>query len=122
MLARRYRFHGYGSLQYLFRHGKTIRGRYILLRYIKNERRPHGRISVIVSKKIAKSAVVRNRIRRRVFEAIRLQQPRFEGAHDLAFIIVSQDIIDSKSTELVKDIETTLQRARIWHSNRSQTD
>lgn len=115
MLARRYRFHGHGSLTYLFKHGQTVRGHFLLLRCIKNERRPHGRVAVIVSKKIAKSAVIRNRVRRRVFEVIRLHKPHIAGGYDLAFIAISKDLTTTESYELNKDIEMILKRARIWH-------
>ncbi len=122
MLARRYRFHGHGSFNYLFKHGHTARGHLLLIRYIKNEKRPHGRIGVVVSKKVAKSAVVRNRIRRRIFEAVRLRQPYIKGAYDIAFITLNKDLATVKSSELTRDVEMVLKRAHIWHDSRSQTD
>lgn len=117
MLARRYRFHGHGSLKYLFKHGKTVRGHFLLLRYIENEKRPHGRVAVVISKKVAKSAVVRNRIRRRIFEAVRTAQPQLKGGHDLAFIVLSRDLEVVESTYVTKDVALILKRAGIWKSS-----
>jgi ribonuclease P protein component len=42
-----------------------------LLRFSRNPKRTDYRVAVVVSKKVNKSAVVRNRIRRRVYEVVR---------------------------------------------------
>ena len=68
MIGRRYRFLGRGSLKYLFRRGRTILDPtdHLRLRWVINQRRSHPRLAVIVSKKVSKQAVTRNRIRRRL--------------------------------------------------------
>lgn len=71
MIASENRFHGYGSLRYAHQKGKVIRGPNCALKYVRNDRRKTYRVAVVVSKKVNKSAVVRNRIRRRVYEAVR---------------------------------------------------
>lgn len=71
MISKENRFHGHNSLDNVYRKGKAIRGEYISLRYAPS-RRPDYRLAVVVSRKVSKSAVVRNRIRRRVYEIIRL--------------------------------------------------
>lgn len=43
------------------------------LKYVANHKRSDYRLAIVVSKKVHKSAVVRNRIRRRLYEAFRLQ-------------------------------------------------
>ena len=75
MLVRSNRFHGYHSLDHVYRRGATVRAPYCALRYVVNSRRQHYRLAVVVSKKVHKSAVVRNRIRRRIYEIVRLHQP-----------------------------------------------
>lgn len=71
MLARAYRFHGYHSLDAVYRRGTTVRGPFTMLRYLSNPKRQQYRCAVVVSKKVSKSAVTRNRIRRRIYEIVR---------------------------------------------------
>lgn len=73
MLSIRNRFHRRGSINYVYRKGHTVRGEYLSLRHVQSRREDY-RLAVVVSKKVSKSAVVRNRIRRRVYEAVRLQK------------------------------------------------
>lgn len=70
MLAKKFRFHGHHSLDYTYRQGKTVRSPVMSLRYTQSKG-SNFRIAVVVSKKVSKSAAVRNKIRRRVYEAIR---------------------------------------------------
>ncbi|MBR0460473.1 ribonuclease P protein component [Candidatus Saccharibacteria bacterium] len=93
MIAKKYRFHSRGGIKYTYRNGTTIRGAQISLVFAPNSRH-HQRFSVVVSKKILKSAVSRNRIRRRVYEAIRLLLPDFKQNLDCIFIINSKDLLD----------------------------
>ena len=73
MLAQKFRFHGHGSLRYLYKNGDAVRSHLITLKYIANPRRKTSRFTVVVGKKVIKSAVKRNRIRRRVYEVVRLE-------------------------------------------------
>lgn len=111
MLAARNRFHGHGSLRYVYKNGQAIRSRLITLKFSKNPRRKYSRIAVVVSKKVAKSAVRRNRIRRRVYEVIR-QQTKFPDRHDLVFLVFSSEVIDLPSPELTKLVRGLLQNAQ----------
>lgn len=71
MISRQHRFHGHNSLNFVYRNGRAARDEYISLRYAPSSRTDY-RLAVVVSKKVSKSAVVRNRIRRRVFEIVRV--------------------------------------------------
>ena len=71
MLNKSYRFHGLGSLNRVYNKGRTVRAGEISIKFWLNERRDTFRVAVVVSKKVHKSAVVRNRIRRRIFEIVR---------------------------------------------------
>ena len=51
MILRSNRFHGHGSLRYLYTRGKTVRSNQLSLRYITNGRRNTWRMAVVVSKK-----------------------------------------------------------------------
>lgn len=71
------------------------------------------RYAVVVSKKILKSAVGRNRIRRRSYEAIRALLPNIQKPVDCIFIINSKDILDIDFKELRTLIRDLLKEADI---------
>ena len=48
---------------------------------------------VIVSKKIFKSAVKRNRVRRRIYEVIRLHLDEIKSPYDVAFTVFSGEFL-----------------------------
>ena len=112
MLSRKHRFHGYHSLDQTYRSGKTVRGNLLALRYISNPRRSDYRAAVVVSKKVNKSAVGRNRIRRRIFEAVRLSPNLPQGGYDLVFTVYSADLINLPPAELTESINKLLAAAK----------
>lgn len=107
MLAKRYRFHSRGGVKYTYKKGTTIRKPKISLIYAPNSR-GHQRFGVVVSKKVLKPAVGRNRIRRRVYEALRLELPHFTANFDCLFIINNKDITTLPFTDLRKLIRELL--------------
>ena len=78
MLQQCNRFHGHGSLKFVYKNGQAVRSSIATIKYVKNPYRNHSRFAVVVSKKVLKSAVRRNRIRRRVYEIIRLELPNMK--------------------------------------------
>ena len=113
MLQQRYRFHGYGGLRYLYRHASAERSRLLIVKYVANRRRRMPRIAVVVSKKVHKSAVGRNRIRRRIYEILRQQVPYFTGVYDVALIITSSEVLTTPHDELALVVTNLLMRAGI---------
>ena len=92
MLSRKFRFHSRGGVRSTYQNGKTIRDPKISLVFAVNTRKKQ-RFAVVVSKKVLKSAVGRNRIRRRVYEAIRLEHPRIEQPYDCIFVVYNKEIL-----------------------------
>lgn len=111
MLSRINRFHGYNSLNWVYRNGHTIRDNSLALRYAKNPKRATYRVAVVVSKKTAKSAVTRNRIRRRVYAVISLNKQKIVGNYDLVFNIYSDALAIIPSKDLSKLIEDILRKS-----------
>ena len=112
MISKRYRFHSRGGVRYTYQNGNTIRGSKISLVFADNSRNKQ-RYAVVVSKKVLKSAVGRNRIRRRVYEAIRLELPKIQKPVDCIFIIYSKDILGIDFKEVQKNIRDLLKEANI---------
>lgn len=113
MLRRANRFHGYNSLNDVYRHGSTVRANELSIRYKVNPKRKQYRTAVVVSKKVSKSAVVRNRIRRRVFEIIRNQENAIKQPFDIVISIHSENISNLPGSELEKLLIEQLRRAKI---------
>lgn len=113
MIARRLRFHGYGSLNFVYRSGQTVRGTLSALKYAKNPRRKNSRIAVVVSKKVHKSAVARNRMRRRIYEIMREYNELAVEPHDMVFSVYSDQLVDLSDEKLRSIIKEQLKKANI---------
>lgn len=93
MLANENRFHGPNSLRFVYRNGQTVHSHICKVKYVDNARRKDSRFAIVVSKKVHKSAVGRNRIRRRFYEAIRHQLPEVKPGKDVVIIVVSGEAL-----------------------------
>lgn len=112
MLTRSHRFHGYGSLRRAYSNGHTIRNSYVSLRY---SQRPVGRpyrVAVVVSRKVHKSAVVRNRVRRRIYEIVR-QSDSVPTSTDLILTVFSDVVATIETPQLNSIINELLNKATI---------
>lgn len=75
----------------VFDHSKKINQKHLLALFIKNKM-VHARLGIIVSKRVSKSAVVRNRIKRIVRESFRLNQNYLTG---LDIIVIARQQCDT---------------------------
>lgn len=114
MLAFRNRFHGHGALRYVYKNGSAKRGSMMTIKATKNERRKEPRIAVVVSKKVLKSAVGRNRIRRRTYELLRTELPLLEQKCDLVCIITSAEVRSIEPRALKAEIQSLLKEAKLY--------
>lgn len=118
MLTQRNRFHGYNSLRYVYKNGEAVRSQFATMKFSHNPRRRSPRIAVVVSKKIWKRAVGRNRIRRRVYEALRQELPDIQGSFDIVYIVSSPDIYAVSSSELQSHIKEMLTSANLYKTDK----
>lgn len=98
MLSHIHRFHGHNSLNVVYRHGKIVRNQLGTLRYKATRGDKPFRCAVVVSKKVHKSAVVRNRIRRRIYEIVR-QQSQYT-ANDMIITVFSDQVATMPANSL----------------------
>ena len=115
-VAQENRFHGRASLKFVFNRGQIVRGPDISLRYVLNSRRQTYRLAVVVSRKVNKSAVVRNRIRRRINELVRLSAQQMTGPYDLVFMVFSDNAAEMDSAKLEQIVTGCLKRAGVVSS------
>jgi ribonuclease P protein component len=108
------RFHGHNSLRYVYKNGQVVRSRLATMKSATNVHRKTSRFAVVVSKKVMKSAVRRNRIRRRVYEYIRTTSARLESPHDIAIIITSSEFLTMSSSELAAQLEQLFVQATLY--------
>ncbi len=114
MINARYRFHGHGSLRYVFSNGKAYRSSNLTLRVVKNKFRKNPRMAVVVSKKVLKSAVGRNRIRRRIYSRLQAAIPSLNDNYDIVVIVNSPEVRQCPSLELDQELNNLLNQAELF--------
>jgi ribonuclease P protein component len=115
MFSQPHRFHGYGSLRNVYKHGVGVRGSLISLRYaVRGPHKPY-RVAVVVSRKVSKSAVKRNRIRRRVYAVVRRLEDSIPAGTDLVFTVFSAQTADTESAKLQALVEKLLNQVGVPH-------
>ncbi len=113
MVSGEHRFHGLSSLRFVHSRGRVVRGPCFTVKYVLNNRRSTYRVAVVVSKKVNKSAVVRNRIRRRLYELIRQQEGNIDEPFDIAILVHSNEVAELPAHNLSKQVIKQLKIAKI---------
>ena len=114
MLAQSHRFHGRRSTTLAYKNSVAYRAGLITLRVSKSSPETPYRVAVVVSKKVHKSAVIRNRIRRRVYELCRTRlyddanQDLLFIAHDANLATMSAEKLQHMFLKLCKDAKLPL--------------
>ncbi len=83
----------------------------------KSNQKKHARIGIIVGKRVAKSAVARNRIRRIVRESFRLNQEKLAG---LDIVVIARQQCDTLTkTKIRKGIDDLWEKLLTQYQNHS---
>jgi ribonuclease P protein component len=119
MISRPFRFHGYNSLRRVYKTGSIQRTDLMSLRHAPSKKTNY-RLAVVVSKKVSKKAVVRNRIRRRIYEAIRRlhNETGQNWSQDIVITVFDEKAATIAATKLQEVIEKLLQKADILSRSR----
>lgn len=114
MISKLNRFHGRNSLNGVYQKGKAVRGDYISMRYLATKRKDY-RLAVVVSRKVSKSAVKRNRIRRRIYEIVRLykKEKSQEWPVDIVVSVFDEKAAKVSAEELREKVVKMLDRVVI---------
>jgi ribonuclease P protein component len=113
MISNKHRFHGRASLRRVFQNGSSTRGRTLLIKYTTAPNRTTTRCAVIVSKKIFKSAVKRNRVRRRIFEIVRHELNSIPVGTDIVITVLAPDVLLLSHTDLTTELTKLLSRVQL---------
>jgi ribonuclease P protein component len=112
MLARTNRLVKTKDIERTFKQGKSFFGKNLGAKIVVNEFGV-SRFAIVVSTKVSKKAVVRNKIKRRLREVLRLEKDYLKTGYDLVLIALPT-IVDVKQLELKGEIVKILQRAKLY--------
>ncbi len=112
MIANPNRFHGRKSLNDVYRRGKMVRGPLFAVRTLPTNRRSY-RAAVVVSRKVHKSAVARNRIRRRLYALLREYMSVASQPVDIVITVFQPEILSQPAVGLSNQLKKQLQDAGI---------
>jgi ribonuclease P protein component len=82
------------------------------VKYVANKNSNNYRAAVVISKKVAKSAPKRNRIRRRIYEVLRTQGVSYIMGYDVAVIVFSDKLATVSHEELSQSLVDLLSKIR----------
>ncbi len=99
----------------LFREAKSFQSRELVLKVFEKKGTGGVRAGVIISKKSAKKAVTRNRLKRLIREMLATFIPRFPIGTDLA-VITRQGAEHMEETHILSSLHALLEKAVISHS------
>lgn len=83
------------------------------MRFVQNHRNQAYRLAVVVSRKVSKLAVVRNRIRRRLYEAVRQIEASIPPTYDLVFLVRDAGLAKISGKQLTAYVRTQLAKAGV---------
>ena len=118
-MERKYRLRLNADFQRVRQKGKSWANHLIVLCALPNDLE-HSRFGFAVSKRIGK-AVVRNRVRRRMREAVRLRRPLIADGWDLVFIARSA-VRRASYAEIAHGVEGLLLRADLYESQKRENE
>ena len=114
MLPGKNRFHSRGGVRFVYAHGMSKRSPRVSINYLINTRRKNSRFAVVVSKKVLKGAVGRNRIRRRIYEVIRHELPKMVEPVDVIVTVYTKDLRELPSKELIEIVRQLFREAGLY--------
>ncbi len=115
MLPKKFRLHADSDIKRLVRGGKTFFLPQITIKYQPNNQ-DLLRIGFVVSTKVDKRAVVRNRVKRRMREALRSELGNIKNGNDLLFI-AKKSCVDMSLSDMIKQIQFALRTTRLYNES-----
>lgn len=111
MLARANRLRSRKDLARVYRQGKTLRSGSLMLKWAPNQQ-GSARTAVVVSKKVAPSAPVRNRIRRRIYELLRQHDNYNQLSVDSIVSVFAAEVADMPADKLKAQVYDLVSKVR----------
>jgi len=116
VISKTHRFHGHNSLNPVYKYGQAFNVAQINLKFITSRPEKPFRLAVVVSKKVNKSAVVRNRIRRRIYENLRTKINNLPKNYDIVVNVYNEQAATMGAPELDNILNELLVKAKLLTS------
>ena len=113
MLAKKYCLKRKKDFERVTKKGKKIEIDFLVLKFLRNSL-DVTRIGFVVSQKISKKAFLRNKIKRRLREIIKIDLSNLEPRYDLIFF-TKRGIIEKDFWEIKDVVERILKKAKLIH-------
>lgn len=101
------------DLERVFRRGQGFKEGFLFLKIVSNNLKT-SRFAFVISLKVAKKASLRNKIKRRLREIIKIKLPKMKTGFDIVLVtfpgIETQDF-----QEIEETINKLFKKAKIWH-------
>lgn len=111
MLPKENRLKKEKEFEAVFKGGRTIKGGNIFLRYLANGT-GKTKVGFVVSKKVSKLAVKRNKVKRRMREIVRIRKEEIKEGLSIIFIALPS-AVNADYGEMEKDIEILLNKGEL---------
>lgn len=112
MIAGKHRFHGQQALRQVYRQGRGFQSEACSLKALRSSHSDY-RLAVVISKKVNKLAVKRNRIRRRIYEIVRRHETQLPAGSDIVVTVFSDQLAEVPAAELESLITQLFQQAKL---------
>lgn len=106
MLAKSHRLAKQNDFRKVFARGKKIASQFFVVYFLKTDLK-NPRVAVIVSNKISKQAVVRNKLKRRMREIVKKNLKKL--AHDI-IVSAKPAALNQKYLKLSEDLASSLEK------------
>ncbi len=113
MLAKKYRLKKKKDFEKVIKKGKFFEENFLVLKKMKNNL-SWTRIGFVVSQKVSKKAVIRNKIKRRIREVIKVNLNKIKSGYDIIFF-TKKGIEEKSFSEIKNSVETLLKEARLFN-------
>ena len=111
MLSKAHRLHKEKDFKKTFQKGRSFFTKALGVKVLKNNLKT-SRFGIVVSTKISKKAVVRNKVKRQIREVLRSQLDKVKPGYDVV-IITLPAIIDKEYVDIEKDLKSAFKKLNI---------
>ena len=111
MLKKEFRIKDKKSIDKVFKYGRAKGSDFFLIKFIEN-RKDHPEVAIVISSKVSKKSVLRNKLKRQISETIRINFDKFNKNVNL-IIIVSPKALGHKFSEISENLIHLLEEAKI---------
>lgn len=111
MLAKKYKLKDPRVIFSVRKNGEKIQSADLGVFYLKREDGGVSRFAFVISKKISKLSVERNRINRALNEGVRESFAKIPSGFDFVFL-VKRGIVNKKNDEIIQEVEKLFQKIK----------